>query len=294
MNVSEVPLWVAEMAPSDWTMVLFTLGLLWFVFDYGIFSPWWKAPIGWVVMAYGVSVMLLMFLILYGLVAGQRVDEWARWPVSILLVLGIVGKIVILHVSRHEGRMERRKLRGEPKHPPLPLLPPHLVALVAEEPQITKNKLPAAARARDKRKARQMIINKYVAGLLTVLVVGITAFQAALSDGFTETEAWQLSGLVLGAFVTVFVPLLQKSWAAGLKVGGAVIGAVIAAIVPFVTGGWDASAITIVVLAALNTLSTQLGVSMRIDSAKEALADPQQSDKTIYRLDPVAASIASR
>lgn len=102
-----------EMAPSDWTMVLFTAGLLWFVFDYGIFSPWWKAPIGWVVMLYGLSVTLLMILILYGLVAGQRVDEWARLPIAVLLLTGILGKIVILHISRHEGRIERRKLRSE-------------------------------------------------------------------------------------------------------------------------------------------------------------------------------------
>lgn len=113
MNGWEVPLWVAEMAPSDWMMVIFTVGQLWFVFDYGIFSPWWRAPIGWVVMAYGLSVLLLMTLILYGLVAGQRVDEWARLPVSVLLVVGILGKIVILHVSRHEGRIEHRKLRAE-------------------------------------------------------------------------------------------------------------------------------------------------------------------------------------
>lgn len=110
MNILTV---AAEMAPSDWAMVLFTLGMLWFVLDYGIFNPWWRHPIGWVVMIYGVSVLLLMFLILYGLVAGQRVDEWARLPVAVLLVSGIAGKIVILHISRHEGRIERRKLRKE-------------------------------------------------------------------------------------------------------------------------------------------------------------------------------------
>ncbi|QNJ55971.1 membrane protein [Microbacterium phage Rasputia] len=104
---------VVELAPSDWAMVLFTLGVLWFVLDYGIFNPWWRAPIGWVVMIYGVSVLLLMFLILYGLVAGQRVDEWARFPVGVLLVAGILGKIIILHVARHEGRIERRRRRDE-------------------------------------------------------------------------------------------------------------------------------------------------------------------------------------
>lgn len=137
-----------------------------------------------------------------------------------------------------------------------------------------------------------MVINKYLAGLLTVLVVGVTAFQAALSDGFTATEAWQLSGLVLGAFVTVFVPLLKAGWAAGLKVGGAVLGAAIAAIVPFVTGGWDASALTIVVLAVLNALTAQLGVDIRIDSAREIAVNPAKDTDVGYSVDPVATQIA--
>lgn len=137
-----------------------------------------------------------------------------------------------------------------------------------------------------------MVINKYLAGLLTVLVVGVTAFQAALSDGFTETEAWQLSGLVLGAFVTVFVPLLKGSWSAGLKVGGAVLGAAIAAIVPFVTAGWDESSITIVVLAILNALTVQLGVDVRLDSAKQALVDPRVDSDMAQAVDPVATQIA--
>ncbi|AWN07751.1 membrane protein [Microbacterium phage Hendrix] len=287
---------LVELAPSDWAMVAFTFGVLWFVLDYGIFNPWWRAPIGWVVMIYGFSVLLLMFLILYGLVAGQRVDEWARLPVGVLLVAGILGKIVILHVARHEGRIERRRLRAE-RHARLSEV--RNAEMVDREPpasflsaQSAPKTLPSATRASEKRKVRQMIINKYLAGLLTVLVVAVTAFQAALSDGFTTTEAWQLSGLVLGAFVTVFVPLLQGKWAAGLKVGGAVLGAAIAAIVPFATGGWDASAVTIVVLAILNTLTTQMGVDVRIDSAKQALADPSVSIEVPHNVDPVAMKIA--
>jgi hypothetical protein len=56
---------------------------------------------------------MLMFLILYGLVAGQRVEEWARVPVAFLLTVGIAGKLIILHVSRHEGKIARRKAAFE-------------------------------------------------------------------------------------------------------------------------------------------------------------------------------------
>lgn len=117
-----------------------------------------------------------------------------------------------------------------------------------------------------------MILNKYMVGLLQFLIISVTALQAAVAGGIDVTAAWQLAGLVVGAFVSIFVPLLEGPWAGGLKVGGAVVGAVIAAIVPFATGGWDANALVIVVLAALNALATQLGVSIRLDSVKEKLA----------------------
>lgn len=138
-----------------------------------------------------------------------------------------------------------------------------------------------------------MVINKYLAGLLTVAVVFLTAFQAALADGLSTTEAWQLAGLFVGAFVTTFVPILEKGWAAALKVVGAVIGAAITAIVPLITSEWNASTITIVVLAVINTLAVQLGVNVRIDSAREALADPAKSDAAIATLDPKAVAAVS-
>lgn len=108
-----MPEWFMSMTTSDWLLFLFAVGALWFVVDYGAFSPWWKHPIGWVVMVYGVSVVLLMFLIVYGVVVGERVDEWARQIVGFLLCVGITGKILILHVSRHEGRIERRRTRAQ-------------------------------------------------------------------------------------------------------------------------------------------------------------------------------------
>lgn len=108
-----MPQWMLELAPSDYLLTAFFLGQLWFIVDYGFFSPWWKHPIGYVVLTYGVSIVILMSLITYGVVAGQRVDEWLRTIAGVLLLLGIAGKIVVLHVSRHEGRIERRKRRHE-------------------------------------------------------------------------------------------------------------------------------------------------------------------------------------
>lgn len=110
-----MPLWILDLTLSDYTLMTFAFGVLWFTVDYGIFTPWWRHPIGWVVFSYSLSVLGLMSLILFGIVAGQRVDEWARLIVGILLVAGIVGKIIVLHVSRREGRIERRKNRQHPR-----------------------------------------------------------------------------------------------------------------------------------------------------------------------------------
>ncbi|AYD87377.1 hypothetical protein SEA_VALENTINIPUFF_82 [Microbacterium phage ValentiniPuff] len=97
-----MPAWFWEMQISDWFMVIFGLLQLVFLIDY-CRSPFWLHPIGYIVVAYSFAVLLLVFLILYGMVAGQRVDEWARTIVTFLLILSIVGKIVILHYERARG-----------------------------------------------------------------------------------------------------------------------------------------------------------------------------------------------
>jgi hypothetical protein len=136
-----------------------------------------------------------------------------------------------------------------------------------------------------------MILNKYMVGLLQVVLISITALQAAMAGGVTATEAWQLAGLVVGAIVSVFVPLLQGPWAGGLKVGGAILGAIIAAVVPFAVGGWNADALVIVILAGLNALATQLGVSVRIDSVKEKLAPTIVVEEKGFEGSTVAARV---
>lgn len=106
-----LPEWITGLDLSDYLIMVFALGVLWFGIDYGIFSPWWRDPLGWVMLGYNISVALLLGLIIYAAVFGQRVDEIYRAPVAFLLAVSIVGKIAILHISRREGRIERRHLR---------------------------------------------------------------------------------------------------------------------------------------------------------------------------------------
>lgn len=128
-----------------------------------------------------------------------------------------------------------------------------------------------------------MIPSKYLAGFIQVITLLMTSLLAALADGLDYTEVWQIAGVLVGAVVTFFVPLLEGRWAAALKVGGAVLGAIIAAVIPLLANEWTASSAIIVLLAAVNALATQLGVDVRVDAAKEALA------KHVYE-EPIAAS----
>lgn len=138
-----------------------------------------------------------------------------------------------------------------------------------------------------------MVLNKYMVALLQVLLLFVAALQAALTDGLiTPTEYWQLAGLFVGAVVTYYARILEQGWAAALKVGGAVLGALIAAVIPFLTSGWTPEAAAIVALAVINALATQFGVDMRVDSSKEILADPAQSDVKVTEVDPTATAAA--
>lgn len=136
------------------------------------------------------------------------------------------------------------------------------------------------------------ISTKYLTPVLTIVLIGLGAFQAALADGITAQEAWQLVALIVGAIVTYYAPVLSGAWPAALKVAGAVIGAAIAALIPLLGGVWDASAITIVVLAALNAFAAQTGTDARVDSAKAALVSPTVPDSTPAAIDAPATQAA--
>lgn len=117
------------------------------------------------------------------------------------------------------------------------------------------------------------VIQKYAAALLPFLLFVVGAIQAVLPGGIALDEAWQLAALVAGAIATFFVPLVDGAWSGILKVGAALVAALATAIIPFVIPGgvWDGTALLVVVIAVLNALATQLGVSIRLDATKAAI-----------------------
>lgn len=143
-----------------------------------------------------------------------------------------------------------------------------------------------------------MISSKYAVAFIQVAVIFVTALAAAITDNVLSTvEAFQVGGILLGAAVSVFAPLLTTGYAGLLKLLGAVGGAVIAAVIPIIDSanggaGWSASAIIIVILAGLNALATHVGVDVRIDAAKQALVSPEVNNIVPEVVDPVATDIA--
>lgn len=137
-----------------------------------------------------------------------------------------------------------------------------------------------------------MILSKFLVAFIQLAVLVVAALQAALIDGLTEVEVYQLAGLLVGGIVTYFAPLLQNGWAAALKVIGAVLGAVIAAIIPLLAGEWTASSVLIVVLAGLNTLAVQIGVDVRVQSAVKAIV--KEGPVVAATLDTAAIAVAHR
>lgn len=142
-----------------------------------------------------------------------------------------------------------------------------------------------------------MVLNKYAVAIIQILTVAVTALVAAQSDGLLEpVEVWQVAGIAVGGVAAYFVPLLENGWAATLKFVATLVGAGIAAVVPIIDTanggpGWSASAILIVLLAVLNAALTALGVTVRLESAKAALAAQDVSDQVPVAVDGKAVKV---
>ena len=134
-----------------------------------------------------------------------------------------------------------------------------------------------------------LVTQKYAAALLPFAVVILTAFQASADDGIDRVEALQLAAIVAANIVVFLVPLLPNGWHGAFKVGAAVIGALVTAWIPIVNNAWDGGTITVLVLAALNALAVQLGVSIRLSAVAGAIADTAVPNAAIEATDPGGA-----
>lgn len=135
------------------------------------------------------------------------------------------------------------------------------------------------------------LLQKYSAALIQFLIVLGGAFQIMLPQ-ITADEAWQLVAIAAGAVATFFLPLSQGPWKAALKTSASVLAAIAVTIIPFVVPGGDfnGASLVIVVLAALNAVASELGVNLRLDGVRTALANPAVPNATVIASDPSAVA----
>jgi hypothetical protein len=100
------------LTPSDILIVAALVPAAYFSISYGALSPWYRAPLGWVIFLYSLAVVALLALIAYAVVFEVRVAEPARTLVAGGLLATLTAKVVILHVERRAGTLARR---GTPK-----------------------------------------------------------------------------------------------------------------------------------------------------------------------------------
>lgn len=136
-----------------------------------------------------------------------------------------------------------------------------------------------------------MTLNKYAVAALQLAILMIAALQAALAEGLSIIEVWQLVALFVTNLGVYLVPLLTGVWAAGLKVAVAVVGAAVTAIIPLVNGYWNAEAFIIVLLAAASAFAAQFGVALRLTSVASVLAAPEVSSASVQATDPKAVQV---
>lgn len=139
-----------------------------------------------------------------------------------------------------------------------------------------------------------MVLNRYLAGLLSLIVTLLTAFVAIPESQWADpVTVVQFVALAVSTITAVFLPLLTGPWAGALKTGSAVILAVIGALVPLIAQGGhlNVTQIALLVLAGLNALAIQLGVSIRIDDVRQQAITSGRVTPHLELVDAKAASV---
>lgn len=92
---------------SDWMLLLCLLPLSYFGVRFSLGSPrsWFKDPLGWVIFLFNISVLALLFLIVYGIVFGQPISEPWRLLVATSVFLSACAKDIMLERERRRGRL---------------------------------------------------------------------------------------------------------------------------------------------------------------------------------------------
>jgi hypothetical protein len=136
------------------------------------------------------------------------------------------------------------------------------------------------------------MIQKYAAAFLTLAVTVLTAISVLPDPTITLDVALQLGLLTVGTIGTLFLPLLNGSWAGGLKTGVNIFTALLSALVPLTgyinEGKFETAQLILVLIAVLNAVLSELGVYTRLDKASDYVAKHEAGVIQVPSVDPLA------
>lgn len=118
-----------------------------------------------------------------------------------------------------------------------------------------------------------MLQTKYLVAVVTIAMTLLNAMYNVIAGGIDAAEVWQLVVVAAGTGIAIVVPLVKGPWAGLFKTGFSVVAAIGATIAPFVVNGTiTPEQIITVLIAAVNAIAVQIGVSVRTDEIKAAAA----------------------
>lgn len=96
-----------DISPSDGLLLYCLLPAVAFPLAYAITAPWWNVKkFGWfgiVTLIHSMSVLMLLFLISYAIIFGQKVDETYRVVIALTLAVGLTSKMILYFIERSRG-----------------------------------------------------------------------------------------------------------------------------------------------------------------------------------------------
>lgn len=106
-----------DISGSDALLIYCILPAAAFFLTYLTTSPWWRIKkYGWlgvVTVLHSFSTLLLLLLIVYAIIFGQKLDEAYRVFVALVLASALTFKYIVYLIERRKGRMARLQARRE-------------------------------------------------------------------------------------------------------------------------------------------------------------------------------------
>lgn len=100
---------------SDASLLYAFIPAIAFFFLYAVTSPWWRVKklgfLGLVTVLHSFSTILLLFLVCYAIIFGQKVNEEWRTVIALTVAAALTSKLVVYLVERRNGMRERARAR---------------------------------------------------------------------------------------------------------------------------------------------------------------------------------------